>query len=97
MLNKGGINMAIKTVMCATWNLELQCPDKYALNKSFSLNPHIMSAKYQPDIIAIGLQEASSYYKNRRYFVGDRLVENDLFSKGLPKNRYELVLIPTLF
>lgn len=67
--------MATKTVLCVTWNLELQCPDERTLRDSFG--DYVRSRAHHPDIIVIGLQEATSYSNRSATFIGEKLVENN--------------------
>ena len=64
--------MTTKSVLCVTWNLELQCPDDQTLRDSFG--DYVRSRAHHPDIIVIGLQEATSYSNVDATFIGEKLV-----------------------
>jgi len=74
--------MANKSVLCVTWNLELQCPDNQALKDSFV--DYVKDKK--PAVIAIGLQEAAAYSSIGEVFVGSKLASPELLGKD-----YELI------
>jgi len=85
--------MAIKSILCVTWNLELQCPDDQALKESFvdfvngKRVPPGPLPPPPPSLIVIGLQEASSYdYSSAGTFIGNRLASRELLG-----NDYNLI------
>ena len=72
--------MATRSILCVSWNLELQCPDKQALTDSF-VN-YIKSKKNnKPSLIVIGLQEATSYDNWAATFIGEKLARPELLGR----------------
>ncbi len=68
--------MAAKSILCVSWNLELQCPDQQALNQSFVQYITQLQDNERPNLIVIGLQETASYKKiGEGVFIGNKLVE----------------------
>ena len=66
-----------KSILCVTWNLELQCPDDQTLKESFVAYVK-ETKKPPPSLIVIGLQEAASYKaRGEGIFIGNRLVASD--------------------
>ena len=86
--------MTLKSILCVSWNLELQCPDDNALRNSFVDYITSLDDDKRPNLIAIGLQETASYNKHGRgTFIGNKLVSAGLLgNRGLlDNNPYQLI------